>query len=526
MAISYKRMGIAAFAGAASALCALGGGAFAASVTEPGATLGSAAGAQVPEGVYFFNNINAGNNRTFNDISLDVEIPVIIWGTPYKILGGQVIVAAAAPAVSVGIPATTPGGGNYIEALYNPELTIGLSWDIGNGFFISQTGGIYAPNTGTGVNEWVPEYRAAITYLKDGWNLTANAILGFPQGVQNSPYNTVAFGPFVQANEYINVDLTAVKTLGKWQIGLVAFGSSDLNRTAANVAGEQSQFAVGGLVGYDFGPVTVSFYLTHDVYVHNYGPINAWGYRTEGTEDTRIWSTLFVPLWVAPKEVSMKDMGYAGGSLKDAPVLPTWAGGYIGINTGYAWSEVGRGAYSDYGYNYYNNNGYDFDGSFVGFQAGFNWQTGPFVYGIEADIQGAGNAINGLFKVTGPTTFGPSAVVNDWGTVRGRVGYAWGPALLYATGGFAWGDVAITAPSSLTLQQGFTPTGWAAGGGLEYKIAPNWAAKLEYQFIDFGTETANRSWAFPWPARQDFNFSTAKLGLNWYINYPETAPLK
>jgi outer membrane immunogenic protein len=76
------------------------------------------------------------------------------------------------------------------------------------------------------------------------------------------------------------------------------------------------------------------------------------------------------------------------------------------------------------------------------------------------------------------------------------------------------------------LQQGFTPTGWAAGGGLEYKIAPNWAAKLEYQFIDFGTETANRSWAFPWPARQDFNFSTAKLGLNWYINYPETAPLK
>jgi opacity protein-like surface antigen len=80
-------------------------------------------------------------------------------------------------------------------------------------------------------------------------------------------------------------------------------------------------------------------------------------------------------------------------------------------------------------------------------------------------------------------------------------------------------------PAAATgFQAGFTPTGWAAGAGFEYRIAPSWSAKLEYQFIDLGRETTINPFdrlAYS----QSFNFNTVRLGLNWYLSPPE-APLK
>jgi hypothetical protein len=84
--------------------------------------------------------------------------------------------------------------------------------------------------------------------------------------------------------DFINLDLTATKKFGPWEIGAVAFGSSDLNRPVPTYL-KQSQFAVGGLVGYNFGPFSVQGYVTTDVAEENYGG-----------KDTRGWFRVILPL--------------------------------------------------------------------------------------------------------------------------------------------------------------------------------------------------------------------------------------
>jgi hypothetical protein len=86
--------------------------------------------------------------------------------------------------------------------------------------------------------------------------------------------------------DYLNIDLTATKTFGKWEIGAVGFYSTDLkDEVLAGGLGKQSQFAVGALAGYDWGAVKTQLYLTRDVYEQNYGGF-----------DTRVWGRIIVPL--------------------------------------------------------------------------------------------------------------------------------------------------------------------------------------------------------------------------------------
>jgi outer membrane immunogenic protein len=88
--------------------------------------------------------------------------------------------------------------------------------------------------------------------------------------------------------------------------------------------------------------------------------------------------------------------------------------------------------------------------------------------------------------------------VDYFGTVRGRLGYAFGGTLLYATGGFAYGGVRSSAsfidnttsplaPLNARTSNTSTATGWVAGAGIEYKISPSWSLKGEYQYIDLGS---------------------------------------
>jgi hypothetical protein len=88
--------------------------------------------------------------------------------------------------------------------------------------------------------------------------------------------------------DFINIDLTAIKKFGKWQIGPVAYGSADLAHPIGSYQ-QQAQFAVGGLFGYDFGPLTLQAYATADAVEHNYGG-----------RDTRGWFRMIIPLWTPP----------------------------------------------------------------------------------------------------------------------------------------------------------------------------------------------------------------------------------
>jgi outer membrane immunogenic protein len=96
------------------------------------------------------------------------------------------------------------------------------------------------------------------------------------------------------------------------------------------------------------------------------------------------------------------------------------------------------------------------------------------------------------------------------GTVRGRLGYAMNRTLLYGTGGLAWAHVDSTTEGSIVSDDYLL--GWAAGGGVEYKFARRWSAKVEYIYMDFPevSETALLT-----TFKDKLDVHTVKLGLNY-----------
>jgi outer membrane immunogenic protein len=211
------------------------------------------------------------------------------------------------------------------------------------------------------------------------------------------------------------------------------------------------------------------------------------------------------------------DLGVAPAPVPVA-VAPafTWTGWYVGANAGGAW-KTGRvdpvcwtpgGVFFGAGCTLTPrvNEGGD-GGWFAGGQIGFNWRSGPWVVGIETDFQGADirsrNTVFGPFAIVGGGTTAPGTTYTvreriDWfGTTRARVGFT--PAerlLVYATGGFAYGEVkvdhALAFPdtgvgyfSSNSVVRG----GWTIGGGLEYAITNNVSLRAEALYFDLGSTT-------------------------------------
>jgi outer membrane immunogenic protein len=130
-----------------------------------------------------------------------------------------------------------------------------------------------------------------------------------------------------------------------------------------------------------------------------------------------------------------------------------------------------------------------------GGQIGYNWQLSQWVLGLETDIQGAGQvdgACVGACELTFDTGTTLERKLGWFGTTRGRLGYATGPALLYVTGGAAYGQVrtsitdlggpGIVSTASATHTKG----GWTLGSGIEGALSGPWSAKLEYLYMDLG----------------------------------------
>jgi outer membrane immunogenic protein len=210
---------------------------------------------------------------------------------------------------------------------------------------------------------------------------------------------------------------------------------------------------------------------------------------------------------------SAADMNVPGG-YKDTYVPNTWSGFYIGVNGGWGWS-----AHNDV-YATADTAGLQPEGGFGGGQIGYNWQSGQLVFGVEADIQGSG--IGDKRPVLGPINLNSDL---DWfGTVRGRLGYASGPLLLYATGGFAYGEIRNEVnflPPHILFKDHATATGFAVGGGYEHKFSPAWSIKTEYQFINLGRNDpiafgANLCTPGVFKCHDDA-FHTVRAGINYHF---------
>jgi Putative MetA-pathway of phenol degradation len=165
-----------------------------------------------------------------------------------------------------------------------------LAWDLGNGFGFSYALGAYfdVPETGAFSSSSLNQ-RFALSYTANGWNLIANAIYGIQfDSVANRPQISPCPGLFAFEGcnaDFFNIDLTATKKFGTWEVGAVAYGSTDLSRPIASYQ-KQSEGAVGGLLGYDFGPLSLQVYATTEVFERNYGG-----------RDTRGWFRMIIPLW-------------------------------------------------------------------------------------------------------------------------------------------------------------------------------------------------------------------------------------
>jgi outer membrane immunogenic protein len=214
-----------------------------------------------------------------------------------------------------------------------------------------------------------------------------------------------------------------------------------------------------------------------------------------------------------------------------APMF-TWTGFYVGLNAGAAFNGNNSGSISSFGLIAPNNaiytgGGGSDDASFTGgATAGYNMQFGSFVAGVEADInyldrQSGGNGVfpapvdvNGAAGFTDRTDFAVTRGGNDnwFGTLRGRIGFAFDRALIYGTGGLAFGGK--TGGFGVTqrdyIENGLTPgngtftsttrglvgtggsdnnIGWTLGGGLEYAFTNSISLKAEYLHVNLGDNT-------------------------------------
>lgn len=193
---------------------------------------------------------------------------------------------------------------------------------------------------------------------------------------------------------------------------------------------------------------------------------------------------------------SAADMPLKAPAPAYVPPAYNWTGFYLGLNVGGGWTSGG-----DFG---------DASGIIGGGQIGYNWQSvgSPFVIGLEADIQGAD--LSNSATALGVTVDGR---LNAFGTVRGRLGYAWDRFMIYATGGWAVTRTQLDATNGLvSVSNHDWSSGWTAGGGIEWGFADRWSAKVEYLFVNTGDIDMTLAGI---PVGGNFDFNVARFGINY-----------
>ena len=202
----------------------------------------------------------------------------------------------------------------------------------------------------------------------------------------------------------------------------------------------------------------------------------------------------------------------------------SWAGAYVGGSLGFV---RGAGKTSDLdNYDYSLTYQTSANAALASVNAGYNFQIGNLVYGVEADI-GLTNAA-GKIEYYGPSW--PSCAycskneISSLGSVRARLGYSFDRALVYVTGGLAFGKVNNfwafnhEAANDDTASESKWRAGWALGAGVEYAIDRNWTVRAEGTYYDLGSKTmvtADGGFKIGYAFKSSNTASVARVGLNY-----------
>ncbi|MHC2089871.1 transporter [Methylobacterium sp. CM6244] len=292
---------------------------YAQTTTVPGEQVGLATGAPLPEGIYALNTF-VYQSRDNSPVDVGINVPVLVWSTPLVPLGGRLELLVAPPTVFT-FGKSGPTG--LRDLSINVGTFVGAIWafDLGNNFGVSLLGGAYlnelngdrgvlvqnngvlanVAGGGVGGGAVLPQlssntYRFGVagSYTGDGYNLTANLtanIYDSPSsfGGGRAP-NRAGFSQVYSLSDSLNLDLTATKKFGKFEIGAIAYGTVNFD-TGAKAAGiinaalnDRGRFLMGGLVGYDFGFATAQVYVARTV-------------ATTSFDSTEISGRLIVPLY-------------------------------------------------------------------------------------------------------------------------------------------------------------------------------------------------------------------------------------
>jgi hypothetical protein len=298
---------------------------------KPGALIGSSAGIP-PPGIYMFNQVFTYQTNivgpatttlglgTHNGIAAAVDVQGFVFVPGWTFLGARYDAVVAFPFVMASISGPLsgfPGVDANPSGMHNTFIApVELSWmNIGGTGFAVKTGlGMYVPDgtvqgplgtNNAGAPFWTFQPELFLSYLKDGWNLTAAMFMEINTKNTVSGYTT---------GNIFHADFTFTKTIGKWTIGPVAYYVGQVSNdscpaftciTPGGTLGNAQRFnifAVGGLVEYNFGPASFSVWATQEVVANarnNAVPLLADASLT--TRGSTVFGTLSYRIW-APEE--------------------------------------------------------------------------------------------------------------------------------------------------------------------------------------------------------------------------------
>jgi opacity protein-like surface antigen len=451
----------------------------------------------LPSGTAFSNTPSAGLYASFSKGALSADIQARVYDNQGDFLGTRLDFDGYSFAGNAGYRFDLPSTWTLLPGNWTLEPSVGGLFSR-TSFTPIDVGALTFPISGTSL----ATLKGTIQ-VQDVDSLLGRASVKLGTSLTVPGTQLVAY-PFVTASVFHEFEgnvtgmLTATGTSGPAQLqGGGTFTSPGVGTYGQFGGGSAFQLADTGWLGF----VRVD-YRTGD-FIHGYSVSGGLRYQLEDLG-----------------HVAEKRAPYPVKAMKTGPAESyDWSGPYAGLSVGSTWGHTHwttQGGTVDP----------DYAGYLLGGQAGFNFQRGQFVGGIEADA-GASNARGTAACPNQPLLFNCEDNVGALGSVTARFGYSWGRALFYAKGGWAYGDV-TAARTATFVEPGISlvgvdevgrstnwENGWTVGAGMEFALTDRWSAKAEFMHYEFPQ--------YPFAVAQNAtaNASTAgdvvRIGVNYHF---------